>query len=157
MKLRAKILPGLALGVSLAATAMLVNPLGVSAHPGEGVPGTVALDFLTGGGFIIRDSGAKGNFGIQGGVKHGDWWGGVNYIDHGNGLHVQGREVTGYLFIDERTRDIEGRRQNEFRDAGKPNHRLPQGNKAGEHDESAKPSHHAASRVAAARRASNSA
>jgi len=105
MKLQAKRLPGLALGMLLA---VLFNH-GVNAHPGEGVPGTVALDFLTGGGFIVRDDGAKGNFGIQGGVKNGDWWGGVNYLDHGNGLHVHGRDVTAYLFIDERTRDICGR------------------------------------------------
>ena len=109
MKLQAKRLPGLVLWMILATPVMLFNPHGANAHPGEGVPGTVALDFLTGGGFIIRDSGAKGNFGIQGGVKNGDWWGGVNYIDHGTGLHVQGRDVTAYLFIDERTRDVCGR------------------------------------------------
>jgi hypothetical protein len=109
MNLRKKVLPGLTLGLLLAGAALMATPRGVDAHPGEGVPGTVALDFLTGGGFIIRDSGAKGNFGIQGGVKNEDWWGGVNYIDHGTGLHVQGRDVTGYLFIDERTRDICGR------------------------------------------------
>src|SRR3989449_3539676 len=46
-------------------------------------------DFLTGGGFIIRDSGAKANFGVGGGCKHGSpTWGHLEYQDHGTGLNV---------------------------------------------------------------------
>jgi hypothetical protein len=60
-------------------------------------------DFITGGGFIITDSGAKANFGSHGGCKNGAFWGHVNYVDHGgyNGAapyHVDSTEITGYLF-----------------------------------------------------------
>src|SRR5947208_13701615 len=60
-------------------------------------------DFITGGGFIFTDSGARANFGAHGGCKHGAFWGHVNYVDHGgfNGVapyHVDSTEITGYLF-----------------------------------------------------------
>ena len=63
-------------------------------------------DFITGGGFIFTDSGARANFGAHGGCKHGDFWGHVNYVDHGgfNGVapyHVDSLEITGYLKLDE--------------------------------------------------------
>ena len=46
--------------------------IGVPASPGEVPPcNEQPCDFLTGGGFIIRDSGAKANFGVGGGCKHG--------------------------------------------------------------------------------------
>src|SRR5205809_3637240 len=54
-------------------------------------------DFLTGGGFIIRDSGAKANFGVGGGCKHGTpTWGHLEYIDHGRGLNVHWTSITAY-------------------------------------------------------------
>jgi hypothetical protein len=78
----------------LAATAlalMLVAGL-ASAHE-------VRCDFLTGGGFIIRDSGAKANFGVGGGCKHGSpTWGHLEYHDHGTGLNVHWTSITGYFF-----------------------------------------------------------
>src|SRR5260221_13784195 len=40
-------------------------------------------DFITGGGFIFRDDGARANFGSHGGGKKGGFWGDVNYVDHG--------------------------------------------------------------------------
>jgi hypothetical protein len=44
-------------------------------------------DFLTGGGFIVRDTGAKANFGVGGGCKDGSpTWGHLEYIDHGMDL-----------------------------------------------------------------------
>lgn len=56
-------------------------------------------DFLTGGGFIIRDNGAKANFGVGGGCKHGSpTWGHLQYIDHGTGLNVHWETITAYLF-----------------------------------------------------------
>jgi hypothetical protein len=74
-------------------------------EPPPGIPG----DFVTGGGFIFcTPSGARGNFGVGGGVKNGAFWGHLNYLDHGLGLHVTGTEVTDYQFIDDRTRDICG-------------------------------------------------
>ncbi|OLB06784.1 MAG: hypothetical protein AUH14_05270 [Candidatus Rokubacteria bacterium 13_2_20CM_69_15_1] len=59
-------------------------------------------DFLTGGGYIILDNGAKGNFGVggsckQGGDGHG-LWGHLEYHDHGTGLNVHWLTVTGYFF-----------------------------------------------------------
>ena len=54
-------------------------------------------DFVTGGGWITgTPSGAKGNFGVGGGIKDGAFWGHLNYIDHGNGMHVKATAVTGY-------------------------------------------------------------
>src|SRR5207247_8298008 len=63
-------------------------------------------DFITGGVFIFTDSGERANFGAHGGCKHGDFWGHVNYVDHGgfNGVapyHVDSLEITGYLKFDE--------------------------------------------------------
>jgi hypothetical protein len=61
-------------------------------------------DFITGGGFIITMDLSKANFGVHGGCKHGDFWGHLNYVDHGgfNGkrpYHVRSIEITGY-FVD---------------------------------------------------------
>lgn len=70
--------------------------------PGTIAPGTATCDFLTGGGWI-PNSGASGpganpgagngkaTFAIEGGCKHGQGWGHLNYIDHGSGMHVVGR------------------------------------------------------------------
>ena len=53
--------------------------------------------FLTGGGWITgTPSGAKANFGVAGGIKNGAFWGHLNYIDHGTGMHVKATAVTGY-------------------------------------------------------------
>src|SRR5256885_6271913 len=66
-------------------------------------------DFLTGGGFIVRDSGAQANFGVGGGCKHGSpTWGHLEYIDHGIGLNVHWTSITAYLEIDSST-DAKGR------------------------------------------------
>src|SRR2546429_3860675 len=66
-------------------------------------------DFLTGGGFIVRDSGAQANFGVGGGCKHGSpTWGHLEYIDHGIGLNVHWTSITAYIEIDSST-DANGR------------------------------------------------
>src|SRR2546427_11206189 len=59
-------------------------------------------DFITGGGWVITDSGAKANFGAHGGCKNGAFWGHVNVVDHGGfggatPFHVDSVEITGYL------------------------------------------------------------
>lgn len=54
-------------------------------------------DFITSGGFVFTDSAAEANFGAHGGCKHGAFWGHVNYVDHGTGLHVDSTQITGYL------------------------------------------------------------
>ena len=54
-------------------------------------------DFVTGGGWITGTPiGAKANFGVAGSIKGGAFWGHLNYIDHGNGMHVKAIAVTGY-------------------------------------------------------------
>ena len=61
--------------------------------------GPAMCDFVTGGGWITgTPSGAKANFGVAGGIKNGAFWGHLNYIDHGNGMHVKHTAVTGYAF-----------------------------------------------------------
>ena len=81
----------------LAGSPVIVNADGNHGYPPEQVP----LDFLTGGGFIVRDTATKANFGVAGGVKHGAWWGHLNYIDHLNGLHVKHTSITAYIRIGE--------------------------------------------------------
>jgi hypothetical protein len=61
-------------------------------------------DFITGGGFIFRDDGARANFGAHGGCKNGEFWGHVNYVDHGGFMgqtpyHVDSTEITGYVTV----------------------------------------------------------
>jgi hypothetical protein len=57
-------------------------------------------DFITGGGFIIGDSGQFINFGAHGGCKHGQFWGHVNVLDHSTNPpgHLKSTSITGYLF-----------------------------------------------------------
>jgi hypothetical protein len=76
-------------------------------------------DFVTGGGWIVATpSGAKGNFGVGGGVKNGAFWGHLNYLDHGSGMHVKATSITGYVFVDDRTRDICGTYETNTGDSG---------------------------------------
>jgi hypothetical protein len=76
-------------------------------------PGCTAADFVTGGGWITgTPSGAKGNFGVAGGIKQGAFWGHLTYIDHGpGGPRVKGTGVTAYRVVDATTRHIEGTAQ----------------------------------------------
>jgi hypothetical protein len=86
-----------ALLVAAAVTAFLIQPAPVKAWA------TPPCDFLTGGGWIVH-YGAKANFAIGGGCKHGSpTWGHLEYIDHGTGLNVHWTSITGYFFIDEGT------------------------------------------------------
>ena len=64
-------------------------------------------DFVTGGGWIVRPSGAKANFGVAGGIKNGAFWGHLMYIDHG-GPKVKGTGVTAYDVTGSTSRHIEG-------------------------------------------------
>jgi hypothetical protein len=73
-------------------------------------------DFITGGGFIMTTplypasvnfgatttEASKANFGVHGGCKHGDFWGHLNYVDHGGykgarPYHVRSIDITGYF------------------------------------------------------------
>jgi len=67
-------------------------------------------DFVTGGGWITgTPSGAKGTFGVAGGLKQGGLWGHLVYIDHGaGGPSVKGTGVTAYSTTGPTSRHIEG-------------------------------------------------
>ena len=67
------------------------------APPPPPPPGCTPADFITGGGWIITPSGAKGNFGVGGGIKQGVLWGHLTFIDHSaGGPEVKGTGVTSY-------------------------------------------------------------
>jgi hypothetical protein len=57
-------------------------------------------DFITGGGWIIGNSGQFINFGAHGGCKNGQFWGHVNILDHSTSPpgHLRSTSITGYLF-----------------------------------------------------------
>jgi len=75
-------------------------------------PRCPGADFVTGGGWITGPSGAKENFGVAGGIKQGQFWGHLTYIDHGpNGPQVKGTGVTAYTVTNATTRHIEGTAQ----------------------------------------------
>ena len=60
-------------------------------------PAPTTCDKLTGGGWIVgTPSGEKGTFAVGGGIRRGEFWGHLNYIDHGTGMHVHATAVTGY-------------------------------------------------------------
>ena len=82
-------IPLLVIGVLIAAGALMVRT--VDAHF---VP--APCDFITGGGWVIGDSGAKVNFGAHGGCKHGAFWGHVNVLDHTTSPpgHLKSTEIT---------------------------------------------------------------
>jgi hypothetical protein len=63
-------------------------------------------DKITGGGWIVTQgyplhdpfthAPAKGTFGAAGGCKHAEYWGHLEYHDHGNGLNVHWLTITHY-------------------------------------------------------------
>jgi hypothetical protein len=81
-------------GGAFAALAWASAVLPVQAQVGVPNP----CDFITSGGFVVKESGGRANFGAHGGCKNGDFWGHVNYVDHDLNYHVSSLEVTGYLF-----------------------------------------------------------
>src|SRR5437867_10319699 len=91
----------LTLGALTVAGLLLVPATPVSAHV---VP--APCDFITSGGFVFKDDGARANFGAHGGCKNEGWWGHVNYVDHdavpyagtSSPYHVDSTQITGYMF-----------------------------------------------------------
>jgi hypothetical protein len=73
----------------------------------QGNPACTGGDFVTGGGWIVP-SGARANFAVAGGIKNNDFWGHLQYIDHGTGLRVHGTGVTAYVVTGTTMRHIEG-------------------------------------------------
>ncbi len=92
-----KVASGLVLVALVVTSAVLV--VGTATAPPVKAWGTLPpCDFLTGGGWIVHN-GAKANFGVAGGCKHGSpTWGHLEYIDHGTGLNVHWTSITGYFF-----------------------------------------------------------
>src|SRR4029077_3659420 len=82
-------------------------------QPAPPPPVCAGADFVTGGGWITgTPSGAKANFGVAGGIKQGQFWGHLTYIDHGpNGPRVKGTGLTVYKVVNPTTRHIEGTAQ----------------------------------------------
>ncbi len=74
----------------------------------------VCRDFVTGGGWIMGPSGGKATFALSGGIRHGEFWGHLTYLEHYQkgskmkDLNVKGTGVTAYAAVDATTRHIEG-------------------------------------------------
>ncbi|HEY2943655.1 MAG TPA: post-COAP-1 domain-containing protein [Vicinamibacteria bacterium] len=84
-------------GVVLAAFALTRSPARAQFVPEP-------CDFITGGGFVFTDDLARANFGAHGGCKNGEFWGHVNYVDHGGFMgqtpyHVDSTQITGYVTV----------------------------------------------------------
>jgi len=83
---------GLVLVALVVTSAVLV--VGTATAPRVEAWATPPCDFLTGGGWIVHN-GAKANFGVGGGCKHGSpTWGHLEYIDHSTGLNVHWTSIT---------------------------------------------------------------
>jgi len=74
-----------------------------------GTPPCAKPDFVTGGGWITTSSGSRANFAVAGGIKNGQFWGHLTYIDHDRpAMKVKGTGVTGYDYAGENSRVILG-------------------------------------------------
>jgi len=73
-----------------------VASAGIASVKGSHPPPPTDCGKLTGGGWITGPSGAKATFAVSGGIRDGSYWGHLNYIDHGTGMHVQSTAVTGF-------------------------------------------------------------
>ena len=90
---------------------VLADVIIASAHADidcKGKPACTGGDFVTGGGWIVPSSGARGNFAVAGGIKNNAFWGHLEYQDHGTGLKVHGTGVTAYMVTGITMRHIEG-------------------------------------------------
>jgi len=54
-------------------------------------------DFVTSGGFVLRDDGGKVTFGAHGGCKNGEFKGSLTVSDHALDYHVDLVQMTGYV------------------------------------------------------------
>jgi len=77
---------------------------------GGGGGGGGCQDVVTGGGWITTNNttGAKGNFGVAGGIGQTQYRGHLEYIDHGTGMNVHGTGVTDYYVLTGTVRRIQG-------------------------------------------------
>lgn len=81
----------------IAAVLVLSGGLYVGSVSAHFVP--APCDFITGGGWVLTDSGEQANFGSHGGCKNGAFWGHVNFLDHNftPPFHVRSTSITGYM------------------------------------------------------------
>jgi hypothetical protein len=86
------------INMQVAAPLVLVGALAAGSANAHFVP--APCDFITGGGWVITDPGAKANFGAHGGCKNGGFFGHVNVVDHNTNPpgHLRSTLITGYLF-----------------------------------------------------------
>jgi hypothetical protein len=69
---------------------------GISASGNVPPPQAGECGKLTGGGWIVTSTGDKASFGVSGGIRRDEFWGQLNYIDHGTGMHVKSTAVTNF-------------------------------------------------------------
>src|SRR5712691_5113329 len=83
--------------ILVAAPLALAGALAAGSAHAHFVP--APCDFITGGGWVVDDAGAKLNFGAHGGCKNGAFWGHMNAVDHSTNPpgHVTSTSITGYL------------------------------------------------------------
>src|SRR5881397_2702954 len=86
--------------------ALVVGTFALTRVPASAHVVQAPCDFVTSGGFVFKDDGARANFGAHGGCKNEGWWGHVNYVDHdavpyagtSSPYHVDSTQITGYMF-----------------------------------------------------------
>jgi hypothetical protein len=113
--------PGSLVGRAMAKAAVTVTNMAPVGGCSASAPGACqgSGDRVTGGGFITLPSGAKGTFGVSGGIKHGALRGHLEYVEHfdhsakdlkrgAKELKVHGTGLTQYLVVDAVTRHLEG-------------------------------------------------
>jgi hypothetical protein len=103
-----KPISALALAGSIAAAALAIStPTQVQAHMVQ-----APCDFITSGGWVYSEPPNEwANFSADGGCKHNDFWGSVNFVDHKSNFHLKSTQITGYLFdpANPNSRDICGK------------------------------------------------
>jgi hypothetical protein len=62
-------------------------------------------DFVTGGGWL---GSPRRNFAVAGGIRRGEFWGHLLYINHGEGIRAKGTDVTAYEVTGPTSRRIRG-------------------------------------------------
>jgi hypothetical protein len=95
------VIPGVADVIISSAQAGITCPSDDVCPPAHG-------DFMTGGGWIEVSGGAKGTFGVAGGIRQQGLWGHLTYHDHGIRLKVKAKTITAYVVTGPTSRRIEG-------------------------------------------------
>jgi len=71
-------------------------------------PGAQEVDMVTAGGWITgTPTGARANFGVVA-RDPATPSGNLNYVDHGDRIHVKSESITSYTIVDDTTRQITG-------------------------------------------------